>query len=119
METAEQLRQAHCRPCHGDTPGVSRHEAEQQLHDLPEWKLSDDGRSICREWFVQDFAEAMRFFSRIAEVAEAEDHHPNLRLENYRRVTVELTTHAIHGLSENDFILAAKIDDLPVALKRQ
>ena len=58
------------------------------------------------------------FFNRCAEVAEADGHHPDLHLEGYRNVSVELWTHAIGGLSENDFILAAKIDQLPIELKK-
>jgi 4a-hydroxytetrahydrobiopterin dehydratase len=61
--------------------------------------------------------EAPGFFNRIAEVAEEDGHHPDLHVEGYRNVSVELWTHAIGGLSENDFILAAKIDQLPVELK--
>ena len=59
----------------------------------------------------------MDFFGRVAEVAEDDGHHPDLHLEGYRNVWIELYTHAIGGLSENDFILAAKIDDLPIRLK--
>jgi hypothetical protein len=58
------------------------------------------------------------FFQRIGQIAEAEDHHPDLHLTGYRNVAIELSTHALGGLSENDFILAAKIDQLPVALKK-
>lgn len=59
----------------------------------------------------------MRFFNKVAEIAEAEGHHPDLHIAGYRNVTIEIWTHAIDGLSENDFILAAKIDELPVELK--
>jgi 4a-hydroxytetrahydrobiopterin dehydratase len=61
----------------------------------------------------------MDFFNRIAEVAEDDNHHPDLHLEGYRNVRIELWTHAIGGLSENDFILAAKIDQLPVDEKKK
>ena len=60
----------------------------------------------------------IEFFNRVAEVAEDEGHHPDLHLEGYRNVWIELYTHAIGGLSENDFILAAKIDQLPITLKK-
>ncbi len=65
-----------------------------------------------RSWRVLDFGTGLDFFCRIADVAEAEDHHPDLHLANYRDVTVELWTHAAGGLTENDFIMAAKIDAL-------
>ena len=67
---------------------------------------------------VKDFPTAIDFFQRVADVANKEDHHPDLHLTGYRKVAIELSTHAIGGLSENDFILAAKIDQLPVELKQ-
>jgi 4a-hydroxytetrahydrobiopterin dehydratase len=85
---------------------------------VPEWKLSADGKRISRSWRVRDFMTGLDFFRRIGDVAETEDHHPDLHLANYRDVTVELWTHAAGGLTENDFILAAKIDKLGVAEKR-
>jgi 4a-hydroxytetrahydrobiopterin dehydratase len=59
----------------------------------------------------------MKFFNRVAEIAEQDGHHPDLHLAGYRNVSIELWTHAIGGLSENDFILAAKIDRVPIELK--
>jgi 4a-hydroxytetrahydrobiopterin dehydratase len=84
---------------------------------VPQWRVSPDGKRVRREWRVKDFLTALDFFQRIGQVAEAEDHHPDLHLTGYRNVAVELSTHAVGGLTENDFILAAKIDQLPVALK--
>ncbi|HUQ71150.1 MAG TPA: 4a-hydroxytetrahydrobiopterin dehydratase, partial [Planctomycetaceae bacterium] len=69
------------------------------------------------EWVVKNFLAGMAFFEKVAEVAEAEGHHPDLHLVGYRNVAIEIWTHAIGGLSENDFILAAKIDELPIKLK--
>jgi 4a-hydroxytetrahydrobiopterin dehydratase len=66
---------------------------------------------------VKNFMAGLKFFNRVAEVAEADQHHPDLHLEGYRKVAIEIWTHAIGGLSENDFILAAKIDELPVEVK--
>jgi 4a-hydroxytetrahydrobiopterin dehydratase len=106
-----------CRPCEGGAPPLSRDEVTQLLTGLPQWRLAADAKSIRREWRVKDFPAALDFFRRIGEVAEAEDHHPDLHLTGYRNVAVELSTHAVGGLTENDFILAAKIDQLPVALK--
>jgi 4a-hydroxytetrahydrobiopterin dehydratase len=88
------------------------------LPEVPQWRLTDDGKKIRREWKVKDFATALDFFKRIGQVAEEEGHHPDLHLVGYRNVAVELTTHALNGLSENDFILAAKVDQLPVELKK-
>jgi 4a-hydroxytetrahydrobiopterin dehydratase len=117
IESVEQLRTKKCVPCEGGVPPVSRQEAERLLKDLPGWTLSEDGIRIRREWVVKNFMAAMDFFQRVAALAEEEGHHPDLHLVGYRNVAVELWTHAIGGLSENDFIEAAKIDLLPIALK--
>jgi 4a-hydroxytetrahydrobiopterin dehydratase len=106
-----------CRPCEGGVPPLSPAEIAEMLKQVPEWRLTADGQRIRREWRVKDFLTALDFFNRIGEIAEAEDHHPDLHLVGYRNVAVELWTHAIGGLSENDFILAAKIDRLRVVLK--
>jgi 4a-hydroxytetrahydrobiopterin dehydratase len=98
-------------------PPVSRDEADRLLANLPGWELSDDGKRIRREWVAKDFVAAMDFFNDVAELAEDEGHHPDLHLVGYRNVAIELWTHAIGGLSENDFITAAKIDELPIRLK--
>jgi 4a-hydroxytetrahydrobiopterin dehydratase len=83
-----------------------------QLAVLAGWRLTNDGRRIRKDWVVRNFAAGIDFFHRVAELAEQEGHHPDLHLEGYRNVWIEIWTHAIGGLSENDFILAAKIDRL-------
>ena len=115
--SASELKQKHCQACEGGVPPLSGEQVRDYLHALPAWFLSEDGRHIRREWRVKDFSTALDFFGRIGQVAEAEDHHPDLHLTGYRNVAVEISTHALGGLSENDFILAAKIDELHVALK--
>jgi 4a-hydroxytetrahydrobiopterin dehydratase len=99
-------------------PPLKSDELVPYLAAVPEWMLTPDGKRIRREWRVQDFATALDFFNRVGQVAEAEDHHPDLHLTGYRNVAIELWTHAANGLTENDFILAAKIDTLPVELKK-
>jgi 4a-hydroxytetrahydrobiopterin dehydratase len=116
VSTAE-LTSKHCQPCEGGVPPLAPDRVQQHLAAVPGWNLSLDGKRIARAWRVKDFATALDFFQQIAQIAEAEDHHPDLHLTGYRNVTVELSTHAIGGLSENDFILAARINQLPVALK--
>lgn len=115
---AAELVQKKCKPCEGGVPPVSRADAERLLTGLPGWKLTADGKAIRREWRVKDFMTALDFFNRVARIAEDEDHHPDLHVTGYRNVAVDLSTHAIGGLSENDFILAAKINELPVELKK-
>jgi 4a-hydroxytetrahydrobiopterin dehydratase len=99
-------------------PPVPPEQIGDFLKALPAWKLTEDRKRIRREWRVKDFATGLDFFNRVGAIAEAEDHHPDLHLVGYRNVAIELWTHAVGGLSENDFILAAKIDQLPVELKK-
>jgi 4a-hydroxytetrahydrobiopterin dehydratase len=117
-QSASELVQKKCKPCEGGVEPVLPDEARRQLEKLPGWMLSADGKAIRKEWVVKDFMTAIDFFKAVANVAEADDHHPDLHLSGYRNVAIELSTHAIKGLSENDFILAAKIDQIPVELKK-
>jgi 4a-hydroxytetrahydrobiopterin dehydratase len=114
--TATDLVHKHCASCEGGVSPLSAVQIEEYLRALPEWKQTSDHQRIRREWRVKDFVTALDFFQRIGQVAEAEDHHPDLHLVGYRNLAVEIWTHAIGGLSENDFILAAKIDHLPLEL---
>jgi len=111
------LAQRQCRPCEGGVPALSKDEVANLQSAVPDWRLTADGKRLRREWRAKDFATALDFFRRVGEVAEAADHHPDLHLTGYRNVVIELSTHAVDGLTENDFILAARIDQLPVALK--
>ena len=108
----QSLNKKYCVPCEGGVAAVSRNEAKRYLRGLKNWTLSPDAKSIRSEHRMKDFMAAIKFINRIAKIAEKEGHHPDLRLYGYRRFQVELSTHAIGGLSENDFILAAKIDKL-------
>lgn len=105
----EELTQKRCQPCEGGMPPLSRQKAEEYLRVVSGWVLSEDGKAIRKEYKFKNFKEVIAFFNRIAQIAEAENHHPDLRI-GYSRVHVELSTHALKGLSENDFILAAKFD---------
>src|SRR5947209_5812605 len=119
MSTSTQdLVDKRCVPCEGGVRGLQGDELKAYLQAVNKWKLTADGKGIRREWRAKDFATALDFFNRIGGIAEEQDHHPDLHLTGYRNVAVELSTHAIGGLSENDFILAAKIDQLPVELKK-
>ncbi|MCE9561570.1 MAG: 4a-hydroxytetrahydrobiopterin dehydratase [Planctomycetes bacterium] len=110
--TATELATRKCAACSGKTLPLSPEKVRELLTLVPLWKLTSDGTRISRSWRVLDFVTGLDFFRRIGDVAEAEDHHPDLHLTNYRDVTVELWTHAANGLTENDFIIAAKIDAL-------
>ena len=81
-----------------------------ELDEARRWELVEGGKLIRRKYKFKDFVSAMGFLQKVGDVAEAEGHHPDLHLTGYRFAAIELTTHAIGGLSENDFVLAAKID---------
>ena len=110
--TSESLCQAKCVPCEGGVPVLERAAAVEFLVATPDWMLSDDAKMISRKASLKNFVQAMDLLNKIADVAESEGHHPDLHLTGYRNVRIDLTTHAIGGLSENDFIVAAKIDQL-------
>ena len=84
---------------------------------VPGWQVSDDGKKLSRAFVMKNFMAAVRFIGRIAEIAEKEDHHPDIHLTGYRNLNVELSTHALNGLTENDFIVAARINTLSPELK--
>jgi 4a-hydroxytetrahydrobiopterin dehydratase len=107
-----ELAEKHCKPCEGGTQPLTRAEAErlmQQLH--PDWRLAEDTRSIHREWQFKNFYRTMGFVNAVAYIANTEDHHPDLEV-GYGYCRMKFNTHAIGGLSENDFICAAKVDSL-------
>src|SRR5262245_22421538 len=118
MSTATHLAKMKCQPCEGGIPALTADEIKKLHPGIAQWLVSADGKSLRREWRVKDFPTALDFFRRVGDVAEAEGHHPDLHLTGYRNVAIELSTHAVGGLTENDFILAAKIDQLPVELKK-
>lgn len=105
------LAQRKCVPCERGGSPLPDSAARVLLQDVRDWELAD-GQAIRRTIKCKDFLEAVGLIQRIAQVAEAEDHHPDLHLTGYRKLTIELSTHAVGGLTENDFILAAKIDGL-------
>lgn len=100
----------------GEVSVLPSAEVDSALAQLPGWEASSDGKRIVRCWKVKHFVAGIEFFRRVSELAEAEDHHPDLHLEGYRQVRIETWTHSVDGISVKDLILAAKIDDLPVEL---
>jgi 4a-hydroxytetrahydrobiopterin dehydratase len=98
-----------CTPCQGGIPPMDEATARAHLQQTPDWALMDAATRIERTWRFKDFAEAFAFVGQVAELAEAEGHHPDVTF-GWGYATVSLYTHKIKGLHENDFILAAKID---------
>ncbi len=91
---------------------LSAEEARRALAGLREWKLSPDGKSISRELVLSGFSAAAAFIGKIAPLADAADHHPDVHLTGYKRVRIELSTHSAGGLTEKDFALAKQIDEV-------
>ena len=100
------LAEKRCEACADNIEALSQEEAEEMLTQLPDWELK--GNVIERTFKFSNFAEAMRFANKITLLAEQENHHPDLHI-SWGKARVELTTHKVNGLSNNDFILAAKI----------
>ena len=118
MKTIPDLTKKHCTPSEKASKALTASQHKQYFVVVPLWILAADGKRIRRKWVVKDFLTALDFFRRVGRIAQAEDHHPDLHLRGYRNVTIELSTHDLGGLSENDFIMAAKIDQVPVELKK-
>jgi len=108
------LSQKRCVPCEGGMPALTPQQAATLAETLsPEWQVATDSKSLSREFRFKDFYRTMSFVNALAHIANIEDHHPDLEV-GYNHCRVRYSTHAIQGLSENDFICAAKIDRLPL-----
>lgn len=106
------LSKKKCVPCEGGVEPLNPDQAEEFMKELsPEWMLIDQHRMLARTFTFKDFKQALAFANKVGAIAEEEQHHPDLTV-GYGNLGVELTTHSIGGLSENDFIVAAKIDEL-------
>ena len=104
------LSQESCMRCK-DLSLLSEEALKLMLNDLPEWKVAKDGKALERTYSFKNFREALALVNRIGEVAEAENHHPDLKL-GWGYVEVLLTTHKLGGITRNDGILASKIETL-------
>lgn len=111
------LTEKRCVPCEGGMPAFTPEQVKTYHAEAQGWQVIQNKR-IAKEFTFKNFKDAMEFINTVADIAESENHHPDICIF-YNRVKLELSTHAINGLSENDFILAAKIDELPADLKSQ
>lgn len=117
MSSDDDLLSRRCLPCEGLTSALNSEEILQQLPRIVGWEYVASPDRIRKSWVMKDFVSAIEFFRRVSELAEAESHHPDLHLTSYRNVSIEIWTHSVKGLSLNDFVLAARIDLLPVQLR--
>lgn len=99
-----------CVPCEGGTPPLTGDKVNKLLTQVPNWAL-EEGKLV-RRFKYNNFKEAIAFVNKVADLAESENHHPNISVFGFRNVKLTFYTHAINGLSENDFIMAAKVNTL-------
>jgi 4a-hydroxytetrahydrobiopterin dehydratase len=98
-----------CIPCEVGGLPIDGKQIVSYMKDLPQWKVSADQKKIMRSFKFADFKESLAFVNKVGALAEREGHHPDVSI-HYNEVSIELLTHAVGGLSENDFIVAAKIN---------
>ena len=111
MNTVCDLTDRHCKPCEGGVAPIPQEEAQATMAQVPGWRLSEDATTITQRFEFKGFYKTMAFINAMAWIANAENHHPDFSA-GYNFCEVNFTTHAIDGLSENDFICAAKINAL-------
>jgi len=105
------LNSKKCIPCKGGIPPLNQQEAEKLLQQVPGWSLKSDPSRIEREFQFEDFESALKFVNKVGELAEAEGHHPDIKF-GWGYCVILFYTHKIQGLHENDFIMAAKVNQL-------
>jgi 4a-hydroxytetrahydrobiopterin dehydratase len=108
-----ELAGKHCVPCRGGVPALAGKELEDLAKQLPGWQVVD-GHHLARTYEFPDFKSALAFVNQVGAVAEQEGHHPNIAF-TWGKVEITIYTHKVNGLTESDFILAAKIEQLPRA----
>ncbi len=106
-----ELYEKKCIPCESGSTPLSEDDAKKNLEQIPNWKLN--GKKIERKFIFKDFKEAIKFVNNVADLAEGEGHHPDIHI-HWNKVMLELWTHSMIGLSENDFIVAEKINILKI-----
>jgi 4a-hydroxytetrahydrobiopterin dehydratase len=111
MKTFIELAARKCKPLTAGSSPLSEAEVKELAKEVPDWQV--ENKSLKKTSRFKDFDEAMAFVNRVADIARAEDHHPDICI-SYNKVEQTLTSHKIGGLSENDFIMAAKISKIPV-----
>lgn len=106
-----ELSNKRCIPCEGGVEPLTKAQAEDMMAHVSGWTLSEDGKKLTRLFPFKDFAKALAFANQVGKVAEEEWHHPDMKV-SWGKVEVTFTTHSIHGLAENDFIMASKVNDI-------
>jgi 4a-hydroxytetrahydrobiopterin dehydratase len=105
------LHQQHCVPCEGGVQPLTASEIDSHIKKIKAWTIIEN-KKIEKKFLFTDFKHALTFTNEVGDVAEFEGHHPDIFIHDWNNVTIALSTHAIKGLSDNDFIMAAKIDQI-------
>ncbi len=105
------LRKKKCKPCEGGIPPMTLEEATELQREVPSWEVIEDGQAVRRIFTFSNHHEVMAFVNAVAWISHREDHHPTM-VVGYSRCEMRYTTHAVEGLTENDFICASKVDAL-------
>lgn len=108
--SGQDLTKQKCVPCEEGGKSLPMDEVKEYLRQTRDWFLID--QTIKRSFTFSNFKEAMEFVNKVAKLAESEDHHPDIFIHNYKKVDITLSTHAVKGLSVNDFVMAAKINQI-------
>lgn len=116
-QTNTNISKDKCEPCEGKIAKLGVSDIGQRINQLQGWELVDDGKKIQKKWRMPSFTAGMGFLSSVARLAEEQGHHPDVHLESYRNVRIELSTHSAGGLTDNDFRLATKIDRLSLPIE--
>lgn len=113
MTTVCDLQSKHCVPCEGGVPALTKEKVTSMLKELNAWEVNPEFTVISKRFSFKNFYKTMAFVNAIAWMANQENHHPDMEV-GYNYCVVKYSTHAINGLSENDFICAAKVDRLGI-----
>lgn len=111
MKSISDLSKKHCISYSGGTKPLTKEEYEKYLSQIKGWNVINE-KILEKKFEFKDFKEALSFLNNVGKIAEEENHHPDMQLFGYNKVKISLSTHTIHGLSENDFIISAKIDNI-------
>jgi len=112
MPTLDDLLKAHCHEYPKGSAGLNHAEIAERIPLVPNWELVDDGKGLHSSRRMPGFTAAIDFVNRVAALADAEQHHPDIRIHGYRNLELDFSTHSIGALTDNDFIMAAKINRL-------
>ena len=106
----DNLEDRKCVPCRGDTPTLTEDLIAEYLDVVEGWERK--GETVEKTLIFKNFVKAMEFVTKVGAIAEEEGHHPDINIHDYKQVTFSFTTHVVHGLTLNDFVMAAKTDQL-------